>query len=206
MYLHSLQESCSACNRLANGRVQEAPITRSGWAPCWGRVSSPLCVGGHSGGLACSCGSVVVCVLFLWWFLVSLSRVFVVALVCGVWLARSLQSLQACTECKVVLSAGLHWVQGCIECRSALGAWLYWVQCCTGCVVVLGVGVHWVQSWGLVMGVCGGGYGCVDRVTVYCLTGWLVWLPPGWLSLLDSVTRIMAVGMVGKGPPRGVVV
>ena len=56
------------------------------------------------------------------------------------------------------------------------------------------------------MGVCGGGYGCVDRVTVYCPTGWLVRLPPGWLSVLDSVTGIMVVGVVGKGPPRGAVV
>ena len=73
-------------------------------------------------------------------------------------------------------------------------------------MVALGVGVHWVQSWGLPMGVCGGAYGCVDRVTVYCLTGWLVRLPLGWLSSLDSVTRIMAVGMPGEGTPQGVVV
>ena len=73
-------------------------------------------------------------------------------------------------------------------------------------MVVLGVGLHWVQLWGSLMGVCGGVYGCVDRVSIYRLTGWLVWLPLGWLSLLDSVAGITAVGMVGKGPPRGAVV
>ena len=73
-------------------------------------------------------------------------------------------------------------------------------------MVALGVGVHWVHSWGLVMGGRGGAYGCVDSVSIYRLTGWLVWLPLGWLSSLDSVAGITAVGMPGKGAPQGVVV
>lgn len=71
--------------------------------------------------------------------------------------------------------------RGGVVCVCSLACAVLWVGLCL-------IGHRYGVCWGV-----GGGYGWA------WLTGWLVWLPPGWLRLLDIVLHLTVVGVVREG-------
>ena len=134
------------------------------------------CAGWRVGGwvygvgcVVCVCGAVRPCC---------------VACVGGLVCAVCMYSL-ACRGCACGLACR-GWVcrvghRGGVVCTYSMVCVVLWVGVCL-------IGHRYGVCWGV-----GGGYGWV------WLTGWLVWLPPGWLRLLDIVLHLTVAGMARKG-------